>query len=107
MMTINEILSELLRRPKKILIDYFVIFCFFRLSTTEERLNDGSGRIGELIGDTAGETHSLSCGTPDRGCNEEKYQQEALDFVESFHRRDTHREESEVKLAECSSSSHG
>ena len=30
-MTINEILSELLREPKKILADSFVIFCFFWL----------------------------------------------------------------------------
>ena len=41
-------------------------------ATTEEKLNDGSGRMGELIRDTAGATHSLSCGTTDRDCNEAK-----------------------------------
>ena len=34
-----------------------------------------------------------------------KYLQEALDLLESFHRRDTHREDSELVSVECSSSS--
>ena len=44
-------------------------------ATTEEDLNDGLGRMSELIRDTAGATHSLSCGTTDRYCNEGKYLQ--------------------------------
>ena len=48
-------------------------------ATTMDNLNDGLGRIGELTRDTAGATHSLSCGTTDRDCDEAKYLQEALD----------------------------
>ena len=44
-----------------------------------DNLNDGLGRIGELTRDTAGATHSMSCGTTDRDCDEAKYLQEALD----------------------------
>ena len=45
---------------------------------------------------STGATHSLSCGTTDRDCNEAKYLQEALDLLDSFHRRDTHRGGPEV-----------
>ena len=45
--------------------------------------------MGELVRDTAGATHSLSCGTTDLDCNDVKYLQEALGMPESFHRRDT------------------
>ena len=58
------------------------------------------------VRDTALVTHSLSCGTNDRDGNEVKYLHEALDLLESFHRRDT-REDSEVILVERSSSSRG
>ena len=54
--------------------------------------------IGELTRDTAGAAHSLSCGTTDR---------EALDLLESFHRRDTHRGGPQVTFVERSSSSRG
>ena len=49
----------------------------------EEYLNDGPVCIRELVPDTAAATHSLSCGTNDRDCNEVKYLQEALDLLES------------------------
>ena len=66
--------------------------CYRRLAAeyaaAEECLNNGSGNISELVRDTAATTHSLSCGTIDRDCNEVKYLQEALDLLESFHRLD-------------------
>ena len=70
--------------------------------TAEEDLNESLRRMGQLIRDTAGETHSLSCGTTDRDCNEVKYLQEALDLIETFLRRDTRREVAEVILVERS-----
>ena len=67
-------------------------------ATTMDNLNDGLGRIGELTRDTAGATHSLSCGTTDRDCDEAKYLQEALDLS---------RRGQKVTLVERSSSSRG
>ena len=49
-------------------------------ATTEENLRGRLGRMGEIIQDTTGATHSLSCGTTDR-----------LDLLEILHRRDTRR----------------
>ena len=74
-------------------------------AAAEEHLNDGLGCISDLIRDAAAATHSLSCGTNDRDCKEAKYLQDALDLLESFHRGDAHRKESEVTSAERSSSS--
>ena len=65
-------------------------------AAAEEFLNEGLGCISELVLDTAAATHSLSCGTNDRDCNEVRYSHEALDVVESFQRRDTHREDCEL-----------
>ena len=45
-------------------------------------------RVGEILRDTAGATHSVSCGTTDRDRNEATYLQESLDLPESFHRHD-------------------
>ena len=59
---------------------------------------------GQLVKDTAGATHALSCGVPDRECNEEKYLQEALDMIEEFQRRGSRRgsssQQTEIILTE-------
>ena len=67
--------------------------------TAEEDQNEGLGRMGQLIRDTAGATHALSC-TTDRDCNEAKYLQEALDMIEDFQQRDTRHEVAEIILVE-------
>ena len=77
--------------------------CYRRLSPEY----DGLGRISEVVRDKAAATHSFSCGTNCRDCNEVKYLLEALDLMERFHRQDTHREESESTFVELSSSSRG
>ena len=59
----------------------------------EGYLNEGSGSIGDLPRDTAAATRTLSCGTNDSQCNKVRYLQEALDLLESFLRRDTHRKD--------------
>ena len=41
--------------------------------TAEEDLNDNLGRLEQLVEDTAGATHALSCGVPDRDSNEVRY----------------------------------
>ena len=43
--------------------------------------------------DTVAATHSQSCGTNHRDCNEVKYLQDALDLSESFLRQDTHHDD--------------
>ena len=48
--------------------------------TAEEDLNECLVRMGQLIRDTAGATHALSCGTTDRDSNEARYLQEAQFF---------------------------
>ena len=57
-----------------------------------------------LVKDTAGATHALSCGVPDRECIELKYLQEALDMIEEFQRRGTRRgssrQQTEITLVE-------
>ena len=50
--------------------------------TAEEDLHDCLGRVGQLVTDSAGATHALSCGVPDRDSNEVCYLQEALDMIE-------------------------
>ena len=47
------------------------------LETAEEDLNDSLGGMGQLIKDTAGATHALSCGVPDLESNEARYLQES------------------------------
>ena len=66
--------------------------------TAEEDLNDCLGRMGQLAQDTAGGTHALSCGVPDRDSNEVRYLQEALDMIEDFQRRGARQEEAETIL---------
>ena len=56
-------------------------------ASTEENLNGGLTHFGELIRDTAGATHSLSCGTTDRDCNEARYLRVALGLLERLHKR--------------------
>ena len=43
----------------------------------EEGLSEELGCIGEFVRDIAAATHSLSCGTNDRDCNQGKCLQEA------------------------------
>ena len=38
------------------------------LVSTEEELNDSSGRLSQLVQETVGATQKLSCGVPDRDC---------------------------------------
>ena len=70
------------------------------LVTAEEELNDSLGRLGQLIKDTAGATHALSCGVPDRELNEARFLQEALDLIEEFQRRRPSRGTTEITLVE-------
>ena len=57
--------------------------------TTEKNLSEGLGRKGELIRDTAGATHPLSCGTT-----------AVTATLESLHRGDTRRGGPEITLVE-------
>ena len=41
----------------------------------------------QLTKDTVGATHALACGVPDRGSNEVRFLQEALDMLEDFQRQ--------------------
>ena len=59
--------------------------------SAEEELNDSLGRLGQLVRDTAGATHALSCGVPDRGSNEAKSLQEAHDMIDDFQKRNSRR----------------
>ena len=61
------------------------------LVSAEEELNDSLGRLGQLVTDTAGASHALSCGVPDRGSNEAKYLQEARDIIDDSQRRNSRR----------------
>ena len=56
--------------------------------TAEETLNESRGRVGQLIRDTSGATHALSCGTIDM--------QEALDMMEDFQRLGARRKVAEI-----------
>ena len=98
----NEIVSCPLGRQSVVLFFPCLLRRYRPLSAecaaAEECLNDGLGRISELVRDTAAATHSLSCGMNDMDRNEAKYLQEALDLFENVHHRVTHREKSEVIL---------
>ena len=56
--------------------------------------------LGQLLKDTAGATHALSCGVPDRESNGARYLQEALDTIEEFQRRGSSRGTTEITLVE-------
>ena len=43
------------------------------LVSAEEELNNSFGRLGQLVKETAGATHALSCGVADRDSDEAKY----------------------------------
>ena len=62
----------------------------------EEGLND----LGQLIKNTAGATHALSCGDLDRESNEAASSREAFDLVEEFQRRGSSRGTTEITLVE-------
>ena len=47
----------------------------------EEVLNNSLGCLGTLVKDTAGATHALACGVPDRESNETKYLKDALKVI--------------------------
>ena len=68
--------------------------------TAEEDLNECLGRMAQLMQDTAGATHALSCGTTDRDSNEVRYLEEALDMMEDFQRRIARRDVAEIILVE-------
>ena len=68
--------------------------------TAEEDLNDSLGRLGQLLKDTAGATHALSCGVPDRESKEARYLQEALDIIKEFQWRGSSRGMTEINLVE-------
>ena len=68
--------------------------------TAVEDLNDSSGRLGQLVKDTADATHALSCGALDRESNEARDLQEALDVTEEFQRRGSGRGTTEITLVE-------
>ena len=70
------------------------------LVSAEEELNDSLGRLGQLIKDTAGATHALSCGVGDRESNEVRYLQEALDMIEEFQKRRSSQGTTEIILLE-------
>ena len=55
----------------------------------------------QLIKDTAGTTHALSCGVPDCHSNETRYLKEAADMIEDFQRRGSRRKATEITLVEC------
>ena len=57
------------------------------LVSAEEDPNESPGRLGQLIKETAGATHALSCGVLDLDYNEAKYLQEAFDMIDNFQRR--------------------
>ena len=52
--------------------------------TAEEDLNDCLGRKGQLVKDSGSNTHTWSCGVPDRDSNEVRYLQEALVKIEDL-----------------------
>ena len=46
-----------------------------------EDLNKRLGCLGDLVKDTAGATHALTCGVPDRESNDVRFLQEAIDII--------------------------
>ena len=71
------------------------------LASAAEEVNDSLGRLGQLIKDTAGATHALSCGVPDRETNEARCLPEALDLIEEFQRREPSRVERQQLTSTC------
>ena len=61
---------------------------------------DSLGRLGELTKDTAGATHALSCGVPDRESNGVRCLQDALDMTGEFQRRGPSWGTTEITLLE-------
>ena len=53
----------------------------------EEVLNNSLGCFGTLVKDTAGATHALACGVPDRESNETKYLKDALKVINDWQSR--------------------
>ena len=53
----------------------------------EEVLNNSLGCLGTLVKDTAGATHTLACGVPDRESNETKYLKDALEVINDWQSR--------------------
>ena len=68
--------------------------------TAEEDPNECVECVGQLIRDTAGATHALSCGSTDRDSNEVRYFREALDMIGDFLRWGARREVAEIILVE-------
>ena len=72
--------------------------------TVEGELHESLGKLGQLVQDTAKATRALSCGVPDRECNQAKYLQEALDMIEESQRRRSRRrspsQQMEITLVE-------
>ena len=64
-----------------------------RISCQLKKLNDILGRLGQLVKNTAGLAHALSCGVLDRHSNEATCLGEALNMIDDFQRR-TYRWES-------------
>ena len=64
-------------------------FFFFALVMhwIREILNNSLGCMGELVRDTEGATHALSCGVPDRDSNETEYLKEALERMNDWQDR--------------------
>ena len=56
--------------------------------TVEGEINES---LGKLASSSMALREPLSCGVPDRECNEAKYLQEALNMIEEFHRRGSRR----------------
>ena len=56
--------------------------------------------MGQLIKDTAGATHALSCGVADRDSHEIHSLQDAADMIEDFQRRCARQEVAEIILVE-------
>ena len=71
------------------------------LETAEKDFNDSLALMSQLIKDTAGATHALSCGVPNRESNEVRYLQEALDMIEDFQRRGFSQGTTDITLVEC------
>ena len=72
----------------------------------EEELNNSLGRLGQLIKNTAGATHAISCGVPDGESNEARCLQDTLDMIEEFQRRGSSRGTAEITLVERQQKAH-
>ena len=62
--------------------------------SAEEEQNNSLGYLGDLVKDTAGTIHALTCAVPHRKTNEVRYLQEALDLTAEFQRRGSRRSSS-------------